>query len=81
MVKNAGLGDNFRMKLMSIHGLIRFYGLYNISVLFYAKNGLIKNLLSKMGISRHLPKVTVKKKMTDLGVKFQSTKKEEINLT
>ena len=62
MVKNAGLGDNFRMKLKSIHGLIRFYGLYNISVLFYAKNGLVKNLLSKMGISRHLPKVTVKKK-------------------
>ena len=60
MVKNAGFGDNFRMKLKSIHGLIRFYGLYNIFVLFYAKNGLVKNL-SKMGISRHLSKVTVRK--------------------
>ena len=61
MVKNAGFGDNFRMKLKSISGLIRFYGLYNIFVLLYAKNGLVKNLLSKMGISRHLPKVTVRK--------------------
>ena len=40
MVKNAGFGDNFRMKLKSISGLIRFYGLYNIFVLFYAKKRL-----------------------------------------
>ena len=42
MVKNAGFGDNFRMKLESIHGLIRFYGLYNIFVLFYVKKRLGK---------------------------------------
>ena len=42
MVKNAGFGDNFRMKLESIHGVIRFYGLYNIFVLFYVKKRLGK---------------------------------------